>query len=63
MHALRMGDVTGTHTAHFAIDGERLELTHVATNRDVFVHGALRAAVWLAKQKPGRYAMSDVLGV
>lgn len=63
MHALRMGDVTGTHTAHFAIDGERLELTHVATNRDVFVHGALRAAVWLAKQKAGRYTMSDVLGV
>jgi 4-hydroxy-tetrahydrodipicolinate reductase len=63
MHVLRMGDVTGTHTVHFAIDGERLELTHVATNRDVFVHGALRAATWLAQQKPGRYTMSDVLGV
>lgn len=63
MHALRMGDVTGTHTAHFAIEGERIELSHIATNRDVFVQGALRAATWLAKQKPGRYTMSDVLGV
>ncbi|MFT3788611.1 MAG: 4-hydroxy-tetrahydrodipicolinate reductase [Tepidisphaeraceae bacterium] len=63
MHSLRMGDVTGMHTAHFATDGERLELTHVATNRDVFVHGALRTASWLAKQKPGRYTMPDVLGV
>jgi 4-hydroxy-tetrahydrodipicolinate reductase len=62
MHALRIGDEIGRHTACFAALGERLELTHVATNRDTFVHGALRAARWLATQKPGRYAMSDMLG-
>ena len=50
-------------TAHFAALGERLELTHVATNRDTFVHGGLRAAQWLANQKPGRYGIADVLGL
>jgi 4-hydroxy-tetrahydrodipicolinate reductase len=63
MHALRMGDEVGRHTAYFAALGERLELTHVATNRDTFVHGALRAAAWLANQKPGRYRIADVLGL
>ncbi len=63
MHALRIGDEIGRHTAYFAALGERLELTHVATNRDTFVHGALRAAKWLAGQKPGRYAIADVLGL
>jgi 4-hydroxy-tetrahydrodipicolinate reductase len=63
MHSLRIGDEVGTHTAFFAALGERLELTHRATSRDTFVHGALRAAKWLAKQKPGRYTMNDVLGI
>ena len=63
VHSLRMGDEVGRHTAYFAAQGERLELTHVATNRDTFVHGALRAAKWLAQQKPGRYTISDVLGL
>ena len=63
MHALRIGDEVGRHTAYFAALGERLELTHVATNRDTFVHGALRAAKWLARQKPGRYSVADILGL
>jgi 4-hydroxy-tetrahydrodipicolinate reductase len=63
MHSLRIGDEVGKHTAYFAALGERLELTHVATNRDTFVHGALRAATWLAQQKPGRYRIADVLGL
>ncbi len=63
MHAMRIGDEVGKHTAYFAALGERLELTHVATNRDTFVRGALRAAKWLAGKKPGRYGMSDVLGL
>jgi 4-hydroxy-tetrahydrodipicolinate reductase len=64
MHALRVGDEVGRHTAYFGTLGERLEITHVATSRDTFVHGALRAAEWLAKQqKPGRYKIADVLGV
>ena len=63
MHALRIGDEVGRHTAYFATLGERLELTHVATSRDTFVRGALRAAKWLAGQKPGRYSMADMLGI
>jgi len=63
MHSLRIGDEVGRHTAYFAALGERLELTHVATNRDTFAHGALRAAKWLASQKPGRYSVSDLLGL
>jgi len=63
MHSLRLGDEIGTHTAYFAALGERLELTHVATSRDTFARGALRAAKWLASQKPGRYTIADVLGL
>ena len=63
MHSLRIGDEVGRHTAYFAALGERLELTHVATNRDTFVHGALRAAKWLSGKKPGRYTIANVLGL
>ncbi len=63
LQALRVGDEVGTHTAYFGALGERLELTHRATSRDTFVLGALRAARWLAAQKPGRYRLADVLGI
>jgi 4-hydroxy-tetrahydrodipicolinate reductase len=65
MHALRLGDVVGDHTVSYATPGERLELSHQATNRDVFVRGALRAAKWLAEpgRVAGRYTMKDVLGL
>ena len=63
VHALRLGDEIGRHTVYFGGLGERLELTHRATNRDVFVHGALRAARWLSGRKPGRYRIADVLGM
>lgn len=60
--ALRGGDVIGDHTVHVMGPGERLELTHRATDRDVFAHGALRAARWLLGKPPGRYTIPDVLG-
>ena len=63
MHALRVGDEVGKHTVYFGALGERLELTHTATNRDTFVHGALKAAHWLAGQRPGRYTIADMLGL
>jgi 4-hydroxy-tetrahydrodipicolinate reductase len=62
-HALRLGDVVGDHTVSFASAGERLELTHRATSRETFARGALRAAKWGVKQKPGLYDMQDVLGL
>ncbi|MCL2648876.1 MAG: 4-hydroxy-tetrahydrodipicolinate reductase [Phycisphaerales bacterium] len=63
MHAVRMGDVVGEHTIYYATQGERIEIRHTASNRDNFARGALRAAAFLAKQKPGRYTMANVLGL
>lgn len=63
MHALRGGDVVGDHTVIFAALGERVELTHKASDRGIFARGALRAAQWVANQPPGVYDMQDVLGL
>jgi 4-hydroxy-tetrahydrodipicolinate reductase len=63
IHSLRGGDVVGDHTVIFASTGERVELTHRASSRETFANGALRAAQWLTKQKPGLYTMQDVLGL
>ncbi len=63
VHSLRGGDVVGDHTVIFAGAGERLELTHRASDRAVFATGALRAALWVVSQKPGVYDMQDVLGL
>lgn len=61
--AVRGGDVVGEHTAFFFGAGERIELSHRATDRAIFAHGALRAARWAIDQRPGRYDMLDVLGM
>jgi 4-hydroxy-tetrahydrodipicolinate reductase len=63
VHALRGGDVVGDHTVIFAGPGERIELTHRASDRGIFARGALRAALWVTGQKPGIYDMQDVLGL
>jgi 4-hydroxy-tetrahydrodipicolinate reductase len=60
---LRGGDVVGEHTLYLAGAGERIELTHRATDRAIFARGAVRAAKWLAGKPAGRYDMADVLGV
>lgn len=63
IHALRGGDVIGDHTVIFAALGERIELTHKASDRAIFARGALRAAQWVATQPAGVYDMQDVLGL
>ena len=63
MHAIRAGDVVGDHTVIFAGTGERLELTHQATNRETFAIGALRAARWVMGRPPALYSMENVLGL
>ncbi|CAE7652351.1 unnamed protein product [Symbiodinium sp. KB8] len=55
VHSLRQGDTVGTHTITLAGPGERVELTHVATRREVFAQGALRLAAWAAGLPPGMY--------
>ena len=61
--ALRGGDAVGDHSVIFAGMGERLELTHRATNRAIYSTGAVRAALWLAGRPPGLYGMKEVLGL
>ena len=63
VHALRGGDVVGDHTVIFAALGERIELTHKASDRGIFARGALRAAQWVVGQPPGVYDMQDVIGL
>ena len=63
VHALRGGDVVGDHTVLYAALGERIELTHKASDRGIFARGALRAAQWVVPQRPGVYDMQDVLGL
>lgn len=60
---LRGGDAVGDHTVMFAGEGERLELTHKASDRRIYARGAVRAARWVAGQPPGLYGMADVLGL
>jgi len=60
-HAIRGGDVIGDHTVHLLGQGERLELTHRATSRDLFALGALRAAQFVIGKPPGRYTIADVV--
>jgi 4-hydroxy-tetrahydrodipicolinate reductase len=63
IHAIRGGDIVGDHTVLFAGDGERIEIKHQAHSRAAFAKGAVRAAEWVSKEKPGIYEMSDVLGI
>jgi 4-hydroxy-tetrahydrodipicolinate reductase len=59
---VRGGDLVGDHSVMFIGTGERLEISHRASSRANFAHGALRAARWVAAQKNGLYDMADVLG-
>ncbi len=61
MSSLRGGDVVGDHTVFLLGPSERLELTHRASDRDVFALGAIRAARWLTSQGPGIYGMNDLV--
>lgn len=61
--SLRGGTVAGEHAVILAGENERLVLSHIAENRSIFANGAVRGAVWLIGQRPGRYGMRDVLGV
>lgn len=63
VHAIRGGDIVGEHTVYFCGEGERIELTHRATDRKIFAQGALRAAHWVIDKAPGIYNMEDVLGL
>ncbi|MEL6960419.1 MAG: 4-hydroxy-tetrahydrodipicolinate reductase [Pseudomonadota bacterium] len=61
--AIRGGDIVGEHDVLFAAAGERIKLSHIATDRAIFARGALKAALWGQDKKPGSYDMVDVLGL
>lgn len=58
---LRGGDVIGDHTVIFAGAGERIELTHKSSSRDIYAKGALRAVEWASHKHAGFYTMQDVV--
>lgn len=60
---IRAGDIVGEHTVMFALNGERVEVSHKATSRKTFAAGAVRAARWVLEQGKGQYDMQDVLGL
>ena len=61
--AVRGGDIIGEHTAYLIGQNERIEISHRAGSRMIFAQGAVRAALWVARQEPGYYSMKDVLGL
>ena len=61
--SIRGGNVVGEHSVYFFMDGETIKLTHIANDRKVFSEGALRAAVWIKKQKIGFYSTTDMLKI
>lgn len=60
---IRAGDIVGEHTIMFADEGERVEISHKASNRMTFAKGAMRAASWINAKQSGCYDMQDVLGL
>ena len=60
---VRGGDIVGDHSVLFAGTGERIEISHKASSRATFAHGALRAARFLAGHRTGLFGMDDVLGI
>lgn len=62
VHSIRGGDITGEHHLHYLGQGERLVLSHIATDRRVFALGAIRGAEFIVNEEPGLYGMEDMLG-
>ncbi|MFA5975973.1 MAG: 4-hydroxy-tetrahydrodipicolinate reductase [Elusimicrobiota bacterium] len=61
--SIREGEVIGDHRIFFRGPADHLELAHHAESRDILAAGALKAAQWVVRQKPGLYSMQDVFGL
>jgi 4-hydroxy-tetrahydrodipicolinate reductase len=59
----RGGSEVGDHVVMFCGEGERVELTHRATGRQIYARGAVKAALWARGRAAGLYSMKDVLGL
>ncbi len=61
IHAVRMGNVVGTHEILIGTDTETITLKHEAHSRALFADGAIAAAAFLLTRPAGLYAMSDLV--
>ena len=61
-NSLRKGKIIGEHEVKFSSGKEIITLNHEAFDRTLYSEGALLAAKWLMKKKPGLYSMRDLLG-
>ena len=59
--SLRKGEIIGEHEVKFSSGKEIITLNHEAFDRALYSDGALEAAIWLMKKKPGLYSMRDLL--
>jgi len=60
-NSLRKGEIIGEHEVKFSSGKEIITLNHEAFDRTLYSDGALTAAKWLMKKKPGLYSMRDLL--
>ena len=60
-NSIRKGEIIGEHEIKFSSGKEIITLNHEAFDRALYSDGALNAAKWLIKQKPGLYSMRDLL--
>ncbi|HVP24327.1 MAG TPA: 4-hydroxy-tetrahydrodipicolinate reductase [Conexivisphaerales archaeon] len=61
--SIRGGGIPGEHEVLAAGQFETIKLEHIVFSRSAFAAGALLAAGWVLRQKPGRYGMEEVLGL
>lgn len=61
IHAIRGGTIPGIHNVLYCGSDEMIELNHIAFSRDIFGNGAMTAARFIVRQKPGLYSMDDLL--
>ena len=60
---IRGGDIVGEHSIKFFNQSERIEINHLANNRNIFAKGAIRSAIWAIDNEPGFYSLKDVLRI
>jgi 4-hydroxy-tetrahydrodipicolinate reductase len=61
IHSIRGGSIPGEHTVIFAGPDEVIEVTHTVYSREIFAHGALKAAKFIVAKASGLYTMEDMM--
>ena len=62
-YVTRKGNIIGKHSVNFNNKIENIELKHTAFSRELFVDGALKAAIWISKKNKGLFDMQDMLNL